>query len=291
VAPQALLLLYHCSASALLRVSLPIPPLRQKAKHDTTASSASSATSCACRRPPSRASPSASSPTSSLLPTRPWPRPSSCSAPSPALLVRPQYPWSSPRSTFLSLELLPTAAGPSLFSSSLPRSAVRRYHPVARRADSPSTRPCPYRVSHVLCPRCRSPSSPSFFFVLAAHCGVPSLSRRALVVDSRSSLFLRQLSSSFGQRACPLRSVVFNLRLFFLKRCSSSSLPWRLCQLLRAHVLYSASHGHHVGCPYPSSPSLLTVVLLASDLPRARPNALLGRVLFWHPCLPSALAL
>jgi hypothetical protein len=50
-------------------------------------------------------------------------------------------------------------------------------------------------------------------------------------------------------------------------------------QLLRTHVLYSARHGHLVGCPCPSSPSLPTVVLPASDLPRACPNALLGHVL------------
>jgi hypothetical protein len=126
--------------------------------------------------------------------------------------------------------------------------------------------------------------------VLAGHHGVPSLSRRALVVDPRSSLFLRRPSSFSGQRTCPPRSVVFNLRLFFVKRCSSSSLPWRLCQLLRAHVLYSASHGHHVGCLYPSSPNLPTIVLPTSDLSGARPNALLGCVLLWHPYLPSALA-
>jgi hypothetical protein len=43
----------------------------------------------------------------------------------------------------------------------------------------------------------------SFSSLLAAHRGVPNLSRRALVIDPQSSLFLCQPSSSSGQRACP----------------------------------------------------------------------------------------
>lgn len=49
---------------------------------------------------------------------------------------------------FISVRARAPLLGPSSFSSSLPRSAVRRGHPIARRADSVGTRPLPI----VVCP-------------------------------------------------------------------------------------------------------------------------------------------
>jgi hypothetical protein len=132
-------------------------------------------------------------------------------------------------------------------------------------------------------------------FILCAGVRVSSRARRAPPAEPLLPHF-RPTASPPMTAAPPKHSSTSAASSSTSGSSSSSSVPAArshgACrQLLRTHILYSASHGHLVGCPCPSSPSLPTVVLPASDLPRACPNALLGRVLLWYPCLPRALAL